>query len=164
MIGTGSRLRISPIIAISWGAFAASILTVMLAGSELWAQENSPAGLWKTIDDESGEPKSFVRIWIDHGELFGRIEKLVRKPGQNPEPKCDKCDGDKKDQPMLGMVIISGLRQEGGYWTGGHILDPNNGKVYKCQIKVDDGGQKLNVRGYIGFSLLGRTQTWMRSE
>jgi uncharacterized protein (DUF2147 family) len=141
------------------GAFAIVLGT---AGLGLFAQENTPVGVWKTIDDETKEATSYVRIWVDHGELLGKVEKLIRKPGDVPDPKCTKCAGDKKDQPILGMTIISGLRQEQEVWTGGHILDPNNGKVYKCRIKVEDGGKKLDVRGYIGFSLIGRSQTWYR--
>jgi len=126
------------------------------------AQGNTPVGVWKTIDDDSNEPASYVRMWVDNGELFGKIEELVLKPGEHSDPKCAKCAGSQKDQPILGMTIISGLRQVGEVWTGGHILDPDNGKVYNCRIKVQDGGRKLEVRGYIGFSLIGRAQTWHR--
>ena len=132
------------------------------AGSGVFAQENTPVGLWKTIDDQTKEPTSYVRIWIDKGELLGNVERLIPKPGDPPDPKCTKCSGDKKDQPIVGMTIISGLRQEREVWTGGHILDPDNGKVYKCRIKVEDGGKKLEVRGYIGVSLIGRSQTWYK--
>ena len=86
------------------------------------AQGNTPVGVWKTIDDDSNEPASYVRMWVDNGELFGKIEKLVLKPGEHSDPKCAKCAGGQKDQPILGMTIISGLRQEGEVWTGGHIL------------------------------------------
>jgi uncharacterized protein (DUF2147 family) len=137
-------------------------LTLGTIAGGVFAQGNTPVGLWETIDDESNEPESYVRIWVDNGELFGKVEKLIRKPGEPSDPKCTKCAGDKKDQPILGMTILSGLRQEGEVWTGGHILDPDNGKVYKCRIKVEEGGRKLEVRGYIGFSLIGRSQTWHR--
>lgn len=144
------------------GVLVSIALTLGTIGDGVFAQVNTPIGLWETIDDESNEPESYVRIWMDNGELFGKVEKLIRKPGEHSDPKCIKCAGDKKDQPILGMTILSGLRQEGDVWTGGHILDPDNGKVYKCRIKVEEGGRKLEVRGYIGFSLIGRSQTWHR--
>jgi uncharacterized protein (DUF2147 family) len=147
---------------IRHAVLGATVIILGTAGFGLFAQENTPVGLWKTISDETKEPTSYVRIWVDNGELIGKVEKLIRKPGAVPDPKCTKCAGDKKDQPILGMTIISGLRQEGDVWTGGHILDPDNGKLYKCRIKVEDDGNKLDVRGYIGFSLIGRSQTWHR--
>ena len=118
-------------------------LTLGTIGGGVFAQGSTPVGLWETIDDESHEPESYVRIWVDNGELFGKVEKLIRKPGESSDPRCTKCAGDKKDQPILGMTILSGLRQEGAVWIGGHILDPDNGTVYKCRIKLEDGGSKL---------------------
>lgn len=141
------------------GAMAVTLGTVV---DGIRAECNTPVGVWTTVDDDSHEPISYVKIWVDNGELFGKVEQLIRKPGEPSDPKCTKCVGDKKDQPVLGMTIISGLRQEGEVWTGGHILDPRNGKIYNCRIKVEDDGKKLDVRGYIGFSLLGRSQTWHR--
>lgn len=144
------------------GILGSVTITLGTIGHSAFAQVNIPIGLWETIDDETNEPESHVRIWVDDGELFGKVEKLILKPGEPSDPKCTQCVGDKKDQPILGMTIISGLRQEGGVWTGGHILDPDNGKVYKCRIKVEDGGRKLEVRGYVGLSLIGRSQIWHR--
>ena len=144
------------------GILGAITITLGTTGYGVLAQGNTPVGLWETIDDESNEPSSYVRIWVDNGELIGQVEKLIRKPGEQSDQKCTQCTGDKKDQPILGMTIISGLRQEGEVWAGGHILDPDNGTVYKCRIKVEDGGRKLEVRGYVGFSLIGRSQTWHR--
>lgn len=142
-----------------------AMIVLLLSAVASLAQKPSPIGLWKTIDDDTKEPVSFVRIWVEKGELFGKIEKLIRKPGQNPNPKCEKCEDDKKDQPMVGMTIMWGFKQDDeDTWSGGHILDPDNGKTYKCKLQIVDGGQKLNVRGYIGISLLGRTQTWLRAE
>src|SRR5438105_8688965 len=119
------------------GILVSIALTLGTIGDGVFAQGDTPVGLWETIDDESNEPESYVRIWVDNGELIGKVVKLIRKPGVPWDPKCAKCAGDKKDQPILGMSILSGLRQEGEVWTGGHILDPDNGKVYKCRIKVD---------------------------
>ena len=136
----------------------------LATGSVGFADSASPVGLWKTIDDETGEVKSLVRISEEGGSLVGTIDKLFPKPGKDPNPVCDKCEGDKKDKPILGMVILWGLTQQGEEWSGGSILDPKNGKTYKCKVRVEGTGGTLTVRGYIGFSLLGRSQTWIRAE
>ncbi len=128
------------------------------------AAEATPVGLWRTIDDKTGKERSLVRITEVNGELHGSIEKLVREPNEDPNPMCDKCSGDKRGKPVLGMMILSGLKRDGKEWTGGEILDPNNGKTYKCKMSVDESGKKLNVRGFIGVALLGRTQVWLREE
>ena len=141
------------------------ISTMTLAQSApATAADLSPVGLWKTLDDKTGEARSFIKVWTDKGELFGRIEKLVRKPDENPNPLCDKCPGDKKDKPIIGMMVMWGLKQDGNTWRGGTLLDPDDGKTYKSKVKVIDGGRKLEVRGFIGVSLIGRTQTWVRAE
>ncbi|MGZ3773400.1 MAG: DUF2147 domain-containing protein [Pseudobdellovibrionaceae bacterium] len=127
-----------------------------------FAQLNTPVGKWKTIDDETKQTKSIVEISENKGQLSGKIVKLFRKPDEDQNPKCDKCTGDKKDKPILDMEILEGMTQDGDVWSGGHILDPKNGKTYKCKIKVVEGGKKLEVRGFIGFSLIGRTQVWER--
>ena len=134
-----------------------------LAGGA-FAQATGPVGLWKTIDDETKAEKSYVRLTEAGGVLSGRIEKLLDPAKQ--ESKCDKCEGAKKDQPILGMTIVEGVKKNGddGLWDGGTILDPNNGKTYKVRMTVKDGGKALDVRGYIGAPLLGRTQTWLRVE
>lgn len=141
--------------------------TLLLACAALTAQaQSSPAGLWKTIDDESKQEKSLVRIAESGGSFTGRIEKLL-DPAAKPDAKCDKCGDARKDQPMLGLTIIRNVKQSAddtALWDGGDILDPNNGKVYKVRLKPVDGGKKLEVRGYIGAPLLGRTQTWVRVE
>jgi len=145
------------------------LVTLSLAASALvaasaMAQDGTPIGVWKTIDDESGKPKSLVRISESNGELRGKIEKLFREPGEDPNPKCEKCEGALKDQPVIGMTIITGMKKDGSEYNGGQILDPNNGKVYKSKMTVVEGGKKLDVRGYIGVPMLGRTQTWVRQE
>ncbi|RJF99582.1 DUF2147 domain-containing protein [Noviherbaspirillum saxi] len=140
------------------------IAIAALAGSAAWAQDASPVGLWKTIDDETGKPKSLVRITDNGGELRGRIEKLFPEAGAEPNPKCDKCEDARKDQPIVGMTIITGMKKDGNEYNGGQILDPGNGKVYKSKMSLNDGGKKLDVRGYIGVPMLGRTQTWVRAE
>ncbi|HZW22977.1 DUF2147 domain-containing protein [Noviherbaspirillum sp.] len=141
-----------------------SLAAGALVAASAMAQDGTPIGVWKTIDDESGKPKSLVRITESNGELRGKIEKLFREPGEDPNPKCEKCEGALKDQPVIGMTIITGMKKDGSEYNGGQILDPNNGKVYKSKMTVVDGGKKLDVRGYIGVPMLGRTQTWVRQE
>jgi uncharacterized protein (DUF2147 family) len=105
-----------------------------------------------------------IRISENKGELEGKIEKLFRAPAEDQNPKCDKCEGVNKDQPILGMVFMSGLKKTGDDYSGGQILDPDNGKVYKAKATLVEGGKKLNVRGYIGVPMLGRSQVWLRQE
>jgi uncharacterized protein (DUF2147 family) len=128
------------------------------------AQEATPVGLWKNIDDITGKPKALIRITEDKGELRGQIEKLFLAPGADPNPRCELCHGAKKDQPVIGMVFMSGLRKVGSEYTGGEILDPDDGKVYRSKMTLVDGGKKLNVRGYIGMPIFGRSQIWVRQE
>lgn len=144
--------------------FTIGVAAAALATSAAWAQEGSPIGVWKTIDDETGKPKSLIRISEANGELKGRIEKLFRDAGEDPNPKCDKCEGQLKDQPIVGMTILTGMKKDGDEYNGGKILDPANGKVYKSKMAIAEGGKKLDVRGYIGVPMLGRTQTWVRVE
>lgn len=128
------------------------------------SQQASPVGLWKNIDDVSGKPKALIRVTERGGELQGQIEKLYLAPGEDPNPRCGLCSGDKKDQPVLGMVFMSGLKKKGNEYSDGQILDPDNGKVYRSKLSVVDGGKKLNVRGYIGLPMFGRSQIWVRQE
>jgi uncharacterized protein (DUF2147 family) len=99
----------------------------------------------------------------DDGMLTGKVIKGL-DPKEKPGKLCTACTDERKDQPILGMTIIKSMKQDGDKWDGGSILDPENGKVYKCNMHLEDGGQKLVVRGYIGISLLGRSQTWIRQD
>lgn len=146
--------------------FSKALLAAALCAAALpaLAQDATPVGLWKNIDDVSGKPKALIRITEENGVLQGKIEKLFRAPSEDQNPVCDKCTDTRKDQPILGMVIVSGLKKDGSEYNGGEILDPNNGKVYRSKMKMADGGKKLEVRGYIGVPLLGRSQTWLRQE
>ncbi|CAN7406260.1 DUF2147 domain-containing protein [Pseudoduganella sp. LjRoot289] len=139
-----------------------------LAGALLscaaWADDASPAGLWKNIDDASGKPRALIRIAETNGTLQGRIEKVFPAANESQNPKCEKCEGANKDAPIIGLVILSGLKKDGDDYAGGQILDPDNGKTYASKIRLTDGGRKLSVRGYIGVPMLGRTQTWVRQE
>ena len=123
---------------------------------------NSPIGSWKTIDDKTGQPKAIVEIREANGELEGHIVRLFNPPV--PHPECVKCKGALKNQPVLGMQILSGMRQAGSEWTGGHVLDPETGNVYRCTFTLDNGGKELRIRGYVGFSVFGRTEKWVRVE
>ncbi len=123
------------------------------------AQSDNPVGLWKTIDDDTKQAKSLIRITESGGQLSGRIEKLLT---EKADAVCEQCTGDLKDKPVVGMTILRGLKKGEEWWEGGNILDPNNGKTYRSRLKVLEGGEKLELRGYIGTPLLGRTQTWIR--
>ena len=125
--------------------------------------ENSPVGLWKTIDDATNKPRSLIRISDKNGELIATIEKGLL-PTDTPNDACDKCTDDRKGKPLIGMVIMDGMKAKGDTFEGGHILDPDNGEIYNCKIKLDGTGNKLEVRGFIGVSLFGRSQVWTREE
>ena len=141
--------------------FALTILFAFFASSSHGA---SPVGKWKTIDDSTGEAKSVINIWEKDGEIFGSIESLYRKPHQNPNPLCTKCKGSLRGKPIIGLTIMRDLKQDENEWKGGTILDPENGNTYKCTIEVMEDGAKLKVRGFIGVSVLGRTQYWHRAD
>ena len=122
--------------------------------------EPTPVGLWRTVDDKTGKPRSIVRIYEENGKYFGRVEASL-----NPERagrRCDKCTDERKGQLIVGMIIIRGLQKDGDEFTGGDILDPDNGKIYHCKLKFKDRDTKLVVRGYLGASLFGRSQIWTR--
>ncbi|WP_374329205.1 DUF2147 domain-containing protein [Soonwooa sp.] len=117
-------------------------------------------GKWKTIDDETGKAKSYVEIFKkSDGKYYGKVVQLLIKPS---DPNCTGCKDDRKGKPILGMEVIRGLSKDGNEFTGGTITDPKNGKTYKCTVTKD--GDKLNVRGYMGISLIGRTQTWHKVD
>ena len=152
-----------PLRAVGAPLLAAALLA--LAAPALRAQAPaSPVGLWKNIDDETKQPKALIRISEKDGVISGRIEKILT---DKTDAVCDKCTDDRKDQPVQGMTIVTGIRrnaEQPDLYDGGSILDPNNGKVYRSQMRLTEGGKKLEVRGYIGLPLLGRTQTWLREE
>ena len=120
----------------------------------------SPVGRWRTVDDKTGKPSGVVRIYEQNGALYGNIEKVFdpARAGLN----CTACTDDRRDRPLIGLNIIRGLRRDGDVWDGGTLIDPETGSVYKSSARLDDGGRKLVLRGYIGISLLGRSQTWQR--
>lgn len=136
-------------------------LTLLAAAPIVQAANDSPVGTWRTIDDATGQAKSIVQISEHDGALQGKVIEVLLSD-QGPHPVCKKCKGDLRDQPIEGMTILSGLTPNGDSWSGGHILDPSNGKTYKCKLALKDDGQKLEVRGFVGMSLLGRSQVWER--
>lgn len=126
----------------------------------------TPAGLWKTVDDATKKEKSLVRVVESGGVYSGRVDKLL-DPATPADAVCKACTDERKDKPIAGMAILRNVRQSAvdpTVFDGGEILDPNNGKVYKVRLKPVDNGSRLEVRGYIGMPLLGRTQTWQRVE
>jgi uncharacterized protein (DUF2147 family) len=124
--------------------------------------QSTPAGLWKTIDDDGKTEKSLVRISEAGGVLTGKIEKVL-DPTSKPDAVCDKCTDDRKGQPIVGLTILRGLKRgDGEWWEGGDITDPNNGKTYKARVRTVESGKQLQMRGYIG--PFYRTQTWIRVE
>ena len=139
------------------------LLLFSLCSFSAYAEE-AITGKWKTIDDKRKEPRSVIEIFENtNGTFSAKVDKVFPKAGEDPNPKCAKCPGDKKDQPIIGMQVLSGLKKESdNKWTGGKILDPDNGKTYSCKIESIENGAKLKVRGFLGISLLGRTQIWER--
>ena len=138
-------------------------LLLVLAPDALLAQVPagpSPVGKWRTFDDRTGQERGLVAIEDTAGFLSGRIAGIL-------DPKeasrvCELCKDARKNQPILGLTILTGMRRDGDRWDGGEILDPQTGAVYQCAMRLEDGGAKLVVRGYVGLSLFGRSQIWLR--
>jgi uncharacterized protein (DUF2147 family) len=136
---------------------------VFVASSASALAQTSPVGLWRNVDDKTGEVKAEIRIAENGGALAGRIEKTLKKDAK-PDATCDECEGDRKGKPVTGLEIIRGGKKAEGkdVWEGGKILDPENGKEYRASFTPIDGGRKLEVRGYLG--PFWRTQTWTRVQ
>ena len=139
-------------------------MTLVILSTTAHGAELSPIGVWKTIDDNTGQARGLVRIREVNGQYEGKVEKTFPKPGEETSPKCEKCEGVRRNQPVIGMTILWGLTKQGDEYQGGEILDPENGKVYRSRMKLVDNGKKLDVRGFIGISLFGRSQIWIREE
>jgi uncharacterized protein (DUF2147 family) len=116
-------------------------------------------GKWKTIDDESGKAKSILEIYEKSGKIYGKVIDILDLEHKNDV--CKLCSGEDKNKPIMGMTVIKGLTKDEQEYNNGKILDPQNGKLYKCYITLESK-DKLKVRGYIGISLFGRTQNWYR--
>lgn len=131
--------------------------------SMMASENDSPVGKWKTFDDKTGRAKSIVQIKEENGELTGKVLEVLESPA-GPHPLCKPCDGERKDQPVEGMTILWGAKRNGDSWQNGQILDPQNGKIYHVTLTLLDAGHKLEVRGHLGISALGRSQFWQRQE
>jgi uncharacterized protein (DUF2147 family) len=121
----------------------------------------SPVGLWKTVDDRTHKPRAIIRIYEEKGTFFGKIESSF-----DPEEltaRCEKCSGDRKNAPVIGLVIMRGITKQGSEYRGGEILDPETGSIYRCRFTISTEGARLFVRGYLGLEVFGRTQTWTRA-
>jgi uncharacterized protein (DUF2147 family) len=124
-----------------------------------YGQNQTVIGKWKTIDDETGKAKSIVEIYEKSGKIYGKVIEILEE--EHRKKVCSNCSGEDKNKPILGMIVIKGLTKEGNQYARGKILDPKNGKLYKCYITLESK-DKLKVRGFIGISLFGRTQYWYR--
>jgi uncharacterized protein (DUF2147 family) len=139
-------------------------LVVLTAAGGAFAQ-TTPVGTWKTIDDKTKTERAIIRISESGGVFSGKLEKLLAADAK-PDAVCDKCSDDRKDKPIVGMEIVRGVKKadSDNTWDGGTILDAGEGKIYKVRLQMAEGGKKMEVRGYVGAPLLGRTQVWMRVE
>jgi uncharacterized protein (DUF2147 family) len=136
-------------------AVALSLLTISTA----FAQD--VFGKWKTVDDNTGEAKSILEIYKVDGKAYGRVFEILNK--EHKYDLCTACEGADKDAPIEGLVIMKNLEEDNDEWNEGTIVDPESGKEYDCYIKLESK-EKLKIRGYIGFAVLGRTQYWYRVE
>lgn len=142
----------------------AALASMILLPTLTWAQDTSPVGRWTSMDENTGKPRVIVRITETNGLLEGKVEQVFPKPGEGPNPICEKCEGAAKNAPVKGMVIMSGYRKNNDEYIDGKILDPDTGSTYSSKLKVTNNGQKLSLRGYIGLPVIGRTQTWVREN
>jgi uncharacterized protein (DUF2147 family) len=136
------------------GAVAAGLVPVSAA------DPSSPLGVWRTIDDKTNKPRALVEIFARNGLLYGRVTGILDR--KYADARCQSCGGDRQGEPVLGMEIIRDMRPDGDRWGGGTIINPETGSVYHCRFHLGPDGQTLVVRGFIGFSLIGRSQTWQR--
>lgn len=137
------------------------ILTLLLLCTLSCASAQTIFGKWNSFDEQTNKKESVIEVYEKDGKAYAKIVEIL-----DPERKtatCIECKGDRKDQPILGMDILTGLKKKKDEWSGGKILDPKNGKEYKCYIKLLDNNT-LKLRGYIGISLLGRTAIWKRAQ
>jgi uncharacterized protein (DUF2147 family) len=145
----------------TWAFFLAGLFCLASAAQA----QDSPVGRWKTVDDVTKEVKSVVQISEDKGVLTGKIDKILTA---NKDAVCTECTDERKGKPVQGLTIIRNVKKFGegdkAEWGEGDILDPQNGKTYKVRLRLQDGGKKLEVRGFIGFAAMGRSQYWLREQ
>ena len=133
----------------------------MLAAAAVPLRAADPLlGVWTTTDDKTHKPRGTVRLYEENGAIFGKIETSLNP--KDATEVCDLCDGERRNKPIIGLVFVRNMKKQGAEYGGGDILDPDTGKVYRCKMTLEDGGKRLVVRGFIGFSLLGRSQAWTR--
>lgn len=128
------------------------------------ATETSPAGLWRSFNSGTKEPNALIRVTEVNGELTARVEKLFVPAGQDPNPICGHCEGERKGKPVQGMIILWGLKKDGDVYVGGQVFEPFSGKSYKSKVSLKAGGAQLSVLGYIGLPMMGRSQVWEREK
>jgi uncharacterized protein (DUF2147 family) len=146
-------------------ALAATIAIVLSGTLPSHAADVSPVGRWVTYSDRTHKPTGVIEIKLDHGALQGTILQQLNRSASLPPAICAACDGARKNAPIVGMTIMWGLtKSSAAAWDDGSILDPDSGDVYSAKVELEDGGQKLLVRGYLGISLLGRSQEWIRQN
>lgn len=138
-----------------------------LAASLVWAApagEPSAVGLWEQVDENSGKAESWFRITEKNGVYQGNIVKIFPKPDDDPNEKwlCTKCEGAERNAPVLGLSLIKGMQRKGLSYENGTIMDPRDGQVYRALMRLSPDGKQLEVRGFLGFALLGRSQIWNR--
>jgi len=143
-------------------ALSSAIVLLAIAAAPLRAAEPTAVGLWEQVDEKTGKPESWFKITERNGVYQGNIVKIFFKPGEDENWVCDKCEGDERGKPVLGLALIKGMQRNHENYENGTIMDPRDGAVYRALMKLIDGGQKLEVRGYLGFSLFGRSQIWNR--
>jgi uncharacterized protein (DUF2147 family) len=146
---------------IGWGVVSAAVLLVV-ANGPVRAADPSAVGLWEQVDEKTGKPESWFKITEKNGAYIGNIVKIFFKPGEDENWSCDKCEGDERGKPVLGLALIKGMQRDGLKYENGTIMDPRDGSVYKARMELSPDGQKLEVRGYLGISLFGRSQMWNR--
>ena len=139
-----------------------AIVMLGAAGASLRAAEPSAVGLWEQVDEKSGKPESWFKITERNGAYEGNIVKIFFKPGEDENWVCDKCEGAERGKPVLGLALIKGMQRNGSSYENGTIMDPRDGQVYRALMQVSPDGKQLEVRGYLGFALFGRSQIWNR--
>lgn len=147
--------------------FRRRIVGLVLAGiatATAMASPQTPSGRWKVVSDVTNQPVAIMKVYEEDGEYRAMIEKILDKAPEDPPSICDKCPGALKGQPIEGLVIMQGLKPRGEGYGGGRILDPDTGNYYRVKMTLGEDGETLRVRGYLGVSLLGRTQTWYRVD
>ncbi len=153
-------LGLAAVCALGTAVVGGTVLVPSVAQAD--AGNAAVIGKWTSIDDKTGQPGAIIKTWVDDkGILYGAIIQILKKDAP-PDPKCVKCSGYFKDKPLVGLTFMFNLKKDGDEWNGGDVLDPESGTIYHCKVTPQAGGEKLDVRGYVGISALGRTQTWTR--